>query len=174
MSRIKEELQVVPRTAKAIVAVICAAAVVAGLVVISKLNQPEWRDDWVQAIVALIVLPSFLSIYVLLIGYVNGDARRRGMRHVLWTLLAIFIPNAIGIILYFVVRDPLMRQCPKCGATVGGKFAFCSSCGSALVQTCSACRQPLELAWSHCPSCGGELQPARPASFGPAATFLQG
>jgi len=25
-------------------------------------------------------------IYALLIGYVNGDARRRGMRYVMWTL----------------------------------------------------------------------------------------
>jgi hypothetical protein len=27
---------------------------------------------------------------------------------------AIFIPNAIGIILYFVLRDPLMRVCQQC------------------------------------------------------------
>jgi hypothetical protein len=60
-------------------------------------------------------IPPFLLVFVLLIGYVNGDARRRGMRYVLWTLLAIFIPNAIGIILYFVLRDPLMRVCQQCG-----------------------------------------------------------
>ncbi len=55
------------------------------------------------------VLPGMpLFVLVLLIGYVYADAKRRGMRYVMWTLLAIFIPNAIGIILYFVMRDPLL------------------------------------------------------------------
>ena len=31
----------------------------------------------------------------------------------LWTLLAIFIPNAIGIILYFILRDPVPVPCPS-------------------------------------------------------------
>jgi len=103
-------------------------------------------------------LPSF--VFVLLIGYVNGDARRRGMRHVLWTLLAIFIPNAIGIILYFILRDPPLRNCPKCGTAVQGGFAFCPACGTAMSQTCPECRHAVEPSWSHCPSCGGALHAA--------------
>jgi hypothetical protein len=35
-----------------------------------------------------------IACYVLLIGYVNGDAARRGMSRLGWTLLAIFIPHA--------------------------------------------------------------------------------
>ena len=60
---------------------------------------------------AMSVLPGLpLFVLVLLIGYVNADARRRGMRYVMWTWLAILIPNAIGIILYFVLREPLLTQ----------------------------------------------------------------
>src|SRR5439155_1160300 len=46
---------------------------------------------------------TILGCYVLLIGYVNRDAGRRGMSRLGWTLLAIFIPNALGIVLYFVL-----------------------------------------------------------------------
>ena len=48
------------------------------------------------------VPPIFLFVLVVLIGYVNGDAKRRGMRHVLWTLLAIF---ALAIIVTAVVAS---------------------------------------------------------------------
>ena len=104
-----------------------------------------------------IAMAMFLFIYTLLIGYVNGDSRRRGMRYVLWTLLAIFIPNGIGIILYFILRDPLPQVCPKCGVTVRSKGAFCPACGAALRNTCSACHGALEPGWSHCTSCGAEV-----------------
>ncbi len=103
------------------------------------------------------VLMLIVFVYVLLIGYVNGDARRRGMRHVMWTLLSIFIPNGIGIILYFILRDPLPRGCPKCGATVRSKGAFCPACGAALANTCPACHCAVEPGWSHCSNCGAEL-----------------
>ncbi len=39
---------------------------------------------------------AFAAIYVLLIGFVYVDAKRRGMRYVMWTLLAIFIPNTLS------------------------------------------------------------------------------
>ena len=41
-----------------------------------------------------ILLPMILAGYTLLIGYIYGDARRRGMRYVMWTLLAIFLSMA--------------------------------------------------------------------------------
>lgn len=100
------------------------------------------------------VIMLIVFVYALLIGYVNGDARRRGMRHVMWTLLSIFIPNGIGIILYFILRDPLPQACPKCGATISSKGAFCPACGTALANTCPVCRRAVEPGWSHCASCG--------------------
>ncbi len=44
------------------------------------------------------------ACYMLLIGYVNRDAGRRGMSRALWTVIVIFIPNALGFILYFLMR----------------------------------------------------------------------
>ncbi|HWE50942.1 MAG TPA: zinc ribbon domain-containing protein [Bryobacteraceae bacterium] len=152
MSRFREELRVIPGPVWGIVAVIWLVyAGVIGFVAIpeGRLGMPE--------ILVTPLFPFFFSIYALLVGYVNGDARRRGMRYVLWTLLAVFIPNAIGIILYFVMRDPLMRDCPRCSAAIGGAFAYCPKCGAPLGQTCPACHRRVEPEWSHCAGCGAGL-----------------
>jgi hypothetical protein len=160
MSRIREEMRVVPRAAWIIaVAVYVTLVVLLWSVFLPKDPKFSSWPGWGLAVFAGGV-PLFTFVYVLLIGYVNGDARRRGMRHVLWTLLAIFIPNAIGVILYFILRDPPMRNCPQCGAVVRGAFAFCPACGTALAPVCPACRQVVEPGWSHCPSCGRGLHAA--------------
>jgi hypothetical protein len=84
-------------------------------------------------------------------------AKRRGMRHVMWTLLAIFIPDAIGIILYFILRDAMPVTCPSCGTSVLSKFTFCPNCGTSVKPTCPHCGKAVELAWTHCAHCGSTL-----------------
>ena len=76
------------------------------------------------------VVAVLLAGYTVLVGYVYGDARRRGMRHVLWTWLAILIPNGIGIILYFILRDPLLAYCTTCGGATQPGFVYCPRCGA--------------------------------------------
>ncbi len=53
--------------------------------------------------------------FLALIGYVNRDAKRRGMSPVLWTIVVIIIPNALGFILYFILRQPLRSADPQYG-----------------------------------------------------------
>ena len=158
MSRMSEEMNVIPRTAW-VIAVVCYLFFVAlaWQVLIPRDDTLSPWPDWGKAIFAG-VIPLFLMAWVLLIGYVNGDARRRGMRHVMWTLLAIFIPNAIGIILYFILRDPLLHYCPSCGTAVSSGFAFCSKCGKAMAQACPECRSAIQPEWSHCTKCGARLK----------------
>lgn len=158
MSRFSEELKVIPRPARIVAAIayISVTALFAGL----------WRfgNPWefaAQPLAAKVFLTCFagifLAIYVLLIGYVNGDAKRRGMRYVMWTLLAIFIPNAIGIILYFILRDPPLKPCPRCSQIVRPGFTFCPYCGDSLQPTCPSCGKGVERGWSNCPRCGTKL-----------------
>ncbi len=100
-----------------------------------------------------------LTIYVLLVGYVCADARRRGMNHLIWTLLAALIPGAVGIILYFLLRDPLPVPCPSCGTLAMKGHAFCCACGVAVRVACPQCRQPVEPGWRNCARCGASLRP---------------
>ena len=70
----------------------------------------------------------FAAAYVLLAGYVYADASRRGMPAIAWTALTVLVPNAIGFVLYFLLRKPIVHPCPNCGCGVAQDAAFCSRC----------------------------------------------
>jgi hypothetical protein len=101
-----------------------------------------------------VFVPLIFAAYVVAVGYVYGDARRRGMRYVMWTLLAIFVPNGIGIILYFILRDPMPVYCSRCGHPMHADFAFCPGCGSTILPACQGCHKTLSPGWTHCAWCG--------------------
>lgn len=116
-----------------------------------------WGWFFLTAVLGVLMVP-----FVLLVGYVWADAKRRGMNAVLWVLLAIFIPNAIGIILYFILRDPLPLPCPSCGTPCGKDQAFCAACGTSVRPACPQCRQPVQEGWTHCGRCGATVGAASP------------
>ncbi len=105
------------------------------------------------------------ACYLLLIGYINRDAKRRGMSPTLWTIVAIFIPNALGIILYFLLRQPLRGACPQCGFAVQTGFNFCPRCSHKLSPNCPQCQRLVGVNDVYCPYCGTSLRDqAGPAS----------
>ena len=104
-----------------------------------------------------ILVPALVAGYAVLAGYVFGDARRRGMRYVLWTWMAILIPNGIGIILYFILREPLLAYCTACGGATQPGFAYCPRCGVGVAPACKQCRRITQAGWSHCAYCGTQL-----------------
>jgi hypothetical protein len=71
---------------------------------------------------------SFIAIWLLCLGYVYADARRRAMPPVLWTLIAALVPNLLGFLFYFALRRPFTPPCPRCGKP-GETGRFCPSCG---------------------------------------------
>jgi hypothetical protein len=157
MSRFTKELRVIPKAAW-IVAWFAYLCITVPLFFFVAPTDPEMGKLplWVQAL----LIYGFLLIlvaWVALIGYVYGDAKRRQMRYGMWTLLAIFIPNAIGIILYFILRDPLPKPCPGCGHLEKAKFPFCPQCGILLQSTCPKCDKPTEPTWANCAYCGQQL-----------------
>ena len=161
MSRFDQEWALVPDGARWTAALVClAAASLLGVVFFlpvyaSKDASPLFA--LVPIFLASLIGVAFLGAFVLLVGYVYGDARRRGMNHILWTLLAIFIPNVIGIILYFILRDPVPVPCPSCGVPAQKGHAYCATCGAAVRPACAKCRQPVEAGWRNCASCGAAL-----------------
>jgi RNA polymerase subunit RPABC4/transcription elongation factor Spt4 len=96
--------------------------------------------------------------YLLFIGYINRDAKRRGMSPILWTLVAILIPNGLGILLFFILRHPLQSACPQCGNAVQTGFNFCPGCSYKLSPSCPQCQRVVGVNDVYCPYCGTSLK----------------
>lgn len=160
MSRFQDEMKLVPRPAFAIAVCVWLAFFLLMMLVPFGID-PQGRQWPLWGKVAVSVLTGIpMFALVLLVGYVYSDAKRRGMRYVMWTLLAALVPNAIGIILYFVLREPLLLNCTQCGAQVRPGFAFCPRCGGSLSQACPQCRRAVETGWTHCVHCGASVSAA--------------
>lgn len=154
MSRFRDELAVIPRTMW-VITIVAYLGFAALLVMFVSKGMPVP----VRYIFGL-GIPMIFSVFLLLTGYVYGDAKRRNMRPLMWALLALLIPNAIGFILYFILREPLMQTCAQCGKAVRGNFAFCPFCGANRAPACPQCRAAVEPEWPHCPHCGTSLRRA--------------
>lgn len=169
MSRFTEELRVIPKAAWIIAWFVYLSTTVPLFFFVAP-TDPEMRKLplWAQALLIYGFL-LLLVAWAAMVGYIYGDAKRRQMRHVMWTLLAIFIPNWIGIILYFILRDPLPKPCPGCGHAEKAKFPFCPHCGTLLQPTCPKCDKPVEHSWTNCAHCGQQLpEPAARATHNPS------
>ena len=170
MSRFTQELRVIPKAAWIIawLAYLCLTVPVLVFVAPTDPEVGKW-PRWGQALISFGPF-LFLVAWVALIGYIYGDAKRRQMRYVLWTVLAALVPYAIGMILYFILRDPLLKPCPGCGHAEKTKFPFCPRCGILLQPTCSKCDKPVEPTWVNCAHCGQQLpEPATRAAQNPSA-----
>jgi hypothetical protein len=102
----------------------------------------------------------FLGSFILLMGYVNRDARRRGMNSTLWTILVLVLSSGwamLGFIVYFLLREPLPFQCPQCAATVGARFNYCPNCKCNLRPTCPQCKREVGELDKFCPYCAHAL-----------------
>jgi len=161
MNRFSDEVRIIPVVAKIFAVLVPICFFVLLFTVLS--NDPKAGQWPVIGRVAFSIWPGLLfGVLIMFYGYVNADARRRGMRYVMWTLLAMFVPNGIGIILYFILRDPLLAQCPKCGAQGRVNFTFCPQCGAELASTCPSCKRPTEPGWKSCPYCRSALGAGSP------------
>ncbi len=123
---------------------------------------PEYSQTYGAIVVAAAVTGIGLPVACLLflIGYVNRDARRRGMNSALWTLLVIILlPGTLfaGFIIYFLVREPLPYNCTECGSTVNARFNYCPNCKCNLRPACSQCRREVGDSDHYCPHCGQAL-----------------
>jgi hypothetical protein len=157
MSRLAKELRIIPAPAW-IVALLAYASVTTPLFFYVFPHDPD-VGQWPRWGQALFVYGIFLLLvaFIALLGYVYADAKRRQMRAGMWTLLAIFIPYMIGMILYFILRDPLPKPCPGCGKGVKGGFVFCPHCGASLQPSCPNCGRAVDPTWTNCPHCGQRL-----------------
>jgi hypothetical protein len=142
-------LNTVPKPARTTAAVFLSCAVLIGLtigIIQANLTTPlaipgdHMSFLWpVLGFVMGLFVGSLFAIWILGLGYVYADARRRNMPHVPWVLIAAIVPNLLGFLLYFVLRKPLASPCPQCHQPVAVDQRFCPSCGyQALAQSPAA------------------------------------
>lgn len=124
-------LTLVPKPMKVAAIAVFIATVMAGIIIALGNSQPQELPLHLLLFSAGgLVGGLFLSTWLLSIGYVFADARRRAMRPVLWTLVVILFPHLLGFLLYFVMRQPLAAGCSRCGLSVVQGQRFCSWCGA--------------------------------------------
>ena len=100
------------------------------------------------------------AVMIFMVGYVNKDAKRRGMHSALWTFLVlVLMPGylVLGFIIYLLMREPLPYNCPQCGTTVGARFNFCPNCKCNLHPACPQCKREVAETDKFCPYCGQDL-----------------
>src|SRR5258708_3809824 len=130
------EIKIVPVWAWALAGIpFIAAQWFFNIAVARHANAPP---AWARPLLGLL-LGVVAGSFVLFIGYINRDAKRRGMSPTLWTLVAILIPNGLGILLYFILRQSLRSTCPQCGNAVQPGFNFCPCCSCKLSPSCPQC-----------------------------------
>lgn len=106
----------------------------------------------------LIIMGLFLVIPIIIGVYVYRDATERGMNALLWTLVAVFVPSLIGLIIYLIFRENYSAQsCANCGEKVENSYVTCPSCGASLKEKCPSCGTAVEAHYNVCPRCAQPL-----------------
>ena len=132
--RLRGFLSIVPKAVQLWASVLVGCALLIGLGVGYKTaDQGDVLRTMSVYGSAALVLGVVLAIWLLCLGFVFADARRRAMRSVLWVLVAALFPHLLGFLLYFVMRQPIASACAHCGQTVPLHQRFCSWCGTSLV-----------------------------------------
>jgi RNA polymerase subunit RPABC4/transcription elongation factor Spt4 len=168
-SQFKREIAIIPTIAK-VLAVIAFVLIQIGLLVLVPHYVHTKDVPPMPALVAISLAGgAIMAVIILMIGYVNADSKRRGMNALLWTLLVIFVPKALGFIAYFLLRKPLLMPCSRCGTAVGTDFRFCPKCGYAVTPMCPHCGRSVNRDYVVCPYCGKPVTQPAASAMPPAA-----
>lgn len=114
--------------------------------------------SFVGIVFFILVFVLALLIPVLIGIFVYRDAKKRNMDALLWTIIALFAPGFLGLIIYLIMRSRQSDlQCPACAQPVQETYAICPHCGASLQEHCIQCGNALQAGWRVCPACGTEV-----------------
>ena len=170
--RFGAEFRIIPKWLKILVLIKYLLALGIGITIMCLV--PEARPNNIEyslplSILAIIGIITGVGIFfaagILMLGYVNRDARRRGMNSALWTwFVLLMLPTSVGIIgliIYLLVREPLPYPCPRCEKPVGPRFNFCPNCKCDLYPSCPNCKKEIAETDKFCPYCATDLKAAQ-------------
>ncbi len=163
--RFADEIRLIPGKLVWTVVVLFAIVQAAAQVIVYVSRHTPWPElSRNMTILATAGAATAVSVpfaaLLFLIGYVNRDAKRRGMNSTLWTVLVLVLMPAYfvtGFIIYFLLREPLPYNCPHCNAVVSARFNYCPACKFNLRPACPNCRREVQLEDRFCPNCAHAL-----------------
>lgn len=100
----------------------------------------------------------FGGMIALIAGFVYRDAPKRGMDRWMWMTIAVYVPNLIGLIIYFITRSNNSTKCLNCGKSIKSEFEVCPYCSTQLNTNCPQCGKKVLADWQVCPYCKNSLQ----------------
>lgn len=119
-----------------------------------KYRRPGWMTShWIF----IYTMVTALASYILMLGYVSRDVRRRGMPLALWMMIVAVMPGGIGGVVYFLVRQPIMVRCPNCTTELTAGVHFCQQCRFQLAPVCGQCFRGVQITDVYCQQCGHDL-----------------
>jgi hypothetical protein len=95
--------------------------------------------------------------YALLLGYVSRDARRRGMSVGMWMVVCLMLPGGLGAVVYFLLRQPVLTNCPNCRSRIAANYHFCPQCQFQVAPVCGVCHRSVRITDVYCTQCGHDL-----------------
>jgi len=98
-----------------------------------------------------------IASYILLVGYVSRDVKRRNMPAALWMLIVLLMPGGIGAVVYFLLRQPIMMRCPHCTTELAASVHFCPQCQFQVAPVCGQCFRGVQITDVYCAQCGHEV-----------------
>ncbi|HWZ52778.1 MAG TPA: zinc ribbon domain-containing protein [Granulicella sp.] len=100
---------------------------------------------------------TLFASYVLLVGYVSRDVRRRDMPAGLWMLIVTIMPGGVGAVVYFLLRQPVLMRCPHCVTEIASTYHFCPQCQFQVAPVCGQCFRGVKITDAYCTNCGHDL-----------------
>ena len=100
---------------------------------------------------------SLAALYMLMIGYVSKDAPRRMMSKPIWMVVCFVMPAGVGSVLYFLLRQPILSNCPACGTPIQSGYHFCPQCACQVAAACGNCYRSARPTDLFCVHCGHDL-----------------
>jgi hypothetical protein len=137
--------------------IILAVLVFAGWLYFSYYAQPRHHGPQPIRLLMAYMTGAVLASYLLLIGYVSRDVKRRNMPALLWMLIVVVMPGGIGAVVYFLLRQPIMVRCPNCNTELTSSVHFCPQCRFQVAPVCGQCFRGVQITDAFCPQCGHDL-----------------
>ena len=149
----EDQLSLIPRWS-----VVLAIAVFAGVQYLFHGVMPHHKHEMLpmRLLMGYSWGTAFAS-YVLLVGYVSRDVKRRRMPAALWMLIVVLMPGGIGAVVYFLLRQPVLRPCPNCRTEVMSSYHFCPQCQFQMAPVCGRCFRGVQITDVYCIQCGHDL-----------------